>query len=518
VFEFEAATYNVAESAAAVALTVRRVAGSDGSANVDYATVPETATADADYTSISGTLDFAAGETERSLSVSILDDAELEGAETFRVELSNPTGGAILGTPSATQVTIGDDEAGYDLALELAIDPIYTNRGGAGWDIDVDITITARNLGPGIATDAFVQLAAFAASNGDYVYVTDDSGGSFTQNVLAQWNWQIGALGANETRSMTAKFAKVDPAIGAAFTLSGEIREGVPQPEPDLDNNSVYIVVPVSGADLGVTMVASKESVTNAGATFYDAIYDVNVSYAAPAEEPGRNAAFYFKAPGSIISFDPALAECAKVSGSAGHDLECLFTELTQAFSLKIRVSVSGPQTATAEASIVSDSYDPDETNNMIDASVEIPDPAIQTQANPFYCFLHGYDEDRNCEAPRGALPCFIATAAYGTPWEPNVVSLRKFRDDWLLTNAPGRAFVAFYYRNSPPIADWIAEREWARALTRGVLTPLVLTIQHPAVAGSALASLLLFVGWVRRRRVALHEVPKSGELDTAGD
>lgn len=86
---------------------------------------------------------------------------------------------------------------------------------------------------------------------------------------------------------------------------------------------------------------------------------------------------------------------------------------------------------------------------------------------------------------------CFIATAAYGSWLDPHVLTLREFRDRRLLTNAPDRAFVAWYYRVSPPLADWIAEREWARAGTRVLLTPIVLSVAHPL---AALASLLLLV------------------------
>jgi len=98
---------------------------------------------------------------------------------------------------------------------------------------------------------------------------------------------------------------------------------------------------------------------------------------------------------------------------------------------------------------------------------------------------------------------CFIATAAYGTPWQSRVVTLRHFRDQWLLTNTPGRAFVQWYYANSPPIADWIAERNWARAMVRGILTPVVIAIDNPGKAWVLIfGTAWLLVYWRRRRQM----------------
>jgi hypothetical protein len=99
---------------------------------------------------------------------------------------------------------------------------------------------------------------------------------------------------------------------------------------------------------------------------------------------------------------------------------------------------------------------------------------------------------------------CFIATAAYGSPLHPNVASLRAFRDRYLLTNAPGRAFVRLYYRISPPLAAIIATSPPLKAIVRILLTPLVLAVAHPTSATVALVT-ALSSGWVvmrqRRRR-----------------
>ena len=70
--------------------------------------------------------------------------------------------------------------------------------------------------------------------------------------------------------------------------------------------------------------------------------------------------------------------------------------------------------------------------------------------------------------------PCFIATAAYGTPASDEVGVLRDFRDRYLLTNRFGAAFVRAYYRFSPPVARFIAARPLVRAATRVLLAPVV--------------------------------------------
>ena len=41
------------------------------------------------------------------------------------------------------------------------------------------------------------------------------------------------------------------------------------------------------------------------------------------------------------------------------------------------------------------------------------------------------------------------------------------------MKSAAGRAFVEWYYRTSPPIADEIAKHDWMRAGVRAALTPL---------------------------------------------
>jgi hypothetical protein len=106
------AAANVGEAAGTVTITATRTGGSSGAVSVTLNTVNGTAVAPNDYGAVIGAvLSWADGDTApKSINVTIVDDTDVEANETFGVVLSNPTGGATLGSPANAMITIRDND------------------------------------------------------------------------------------------------------------------------------------------------------------------------------------------------------------------------------------------------------------------------------------------------------------------------------------------------------------------------------------------------------------------------
>jgi hypothetical protein len=110
-------SYSVTEDCTTLPITVIRTGDTSSAASVDYFTTEVTANQLRDYNAAIGKLQFAPGETAKTLGVLINEDSFVEGNETFTVSLRNPSG-ATLGTLAAATVTIIDD------ATEPATNPL----------------------------------------------------------------------------------------------------------------------------------------------------------------------------------------------------------------------------------------------------------------------------------------------------------------------------------------------------------------------------------------------------------
>ncbi|MEE8524606.1 MAG: PQQ-dependent sugar dehydrogenase [Thermoanaerobaculia bacterium] len=109
--ELDVTALEVSEEAGTVEIAVHRLGSFSGAVSVEVAASAESAVEGADFVAPDTVLTWADGEGgTRIFALQILDDVEDEAAETLAVELSSPTGGAVLGARRRAQVTIVDDD------------------------------------------------------------------------------------------------------------------------------------------------------------------------------------------------------------------------------------------------------------------------------------------------------------------------------------------------------------------------------------------------------------------------
>jgi choice-of-anchor B domain-containing protein len=103
---------SVPEDSGTVEVTVRRNRGLAGAVSVDYATSDLTASGGSDYTSSTGTLEWAAGDmSDRTITIAVTNDTAEETAESFRVTLANAAGGATIEGASEFDIEIQANDA-----------------------------------------------------------------------------------------------------------------------------------------------------------------------------------------------------------------------------------------------------------------------------------------------------------------------------------------------------------------------------------------------------------------------
>jgi len=122
-------------------VAIVRSHGLSGTASVKFNTADGSATAPADYATVTQTLTFAAGESIKVVSVPIVLDNQVEGTEHFGLVLSQPTGGATLGVNSGVDATLYDHDPAY---------PFYSVS---------DASVSAPDVGQ-VQTSIMIKLSA----------------------------------------------------------------------------------------------------------------------------------------------------------------------------------------------------------------------------------------------------------------------------------------------------------------------------------------------------------------------
>lgn len=192
VFQFSRSDYIVRENIASklATMTVERIGGNAGEVTIDYtvpATPPGSATADSDYTAQSGTLTFGDGVEVMTFTIEIIEDSTPEGDETVNMLLSNPTGGAVLGTQQNATLTIQDDDAPEEGVIEFATDAYIVSEDDGSATIRVVRSGGTRGtvrVAYRTTDDSAVADADYLASNGTLVFAPGETSQTFTVTVV----------------------------------------------------------------------------------------------------------------------------------------------------------------------------------------------------------------------------------------------------------------------------------------------------------------------------------------------
>ena len=138
---------------------VRLSAASDKLVTVAYETRDGTAAAGSDYTSTSGTLRFAAGETNKTIAVPTLEDATAEETEGFTVQLRDPSGATVADGTATGTIADDDEPPGLSINDALAV------REGETAEFVVRLSAASDKL----VTVAYETRDGTAAAGFDYV-------------------------------------------------------------------------------------------------------------------------------------------------------------------------------------------------------------------------------------------------------------------------------------------------------------------------------------------------------------
>jgi hypothetical protein len=218
--------------------TVSLDAPSGKAISVDYATADDTATAGSDYDSASGTLNVAAGETSKTVTVNVSDDSLDEIGESFFVNLSGATNAAIADNQG--QATITDNDLPPNVSLSLADSPFDENGGiatvtatlDAVSSLDVDINLTfAGSATEGTGNDystssSLITILAGTLSNSITLTGLDDSLDEGTETVIVDIDSVTNGTDAGGTQQVTANITDDDVSEVIITPISLDVAEG----------------------------------------------------------------------------------------------------------------------------------------------------------------------------------------------------------------------------------------------------------------------------------------------------
>ena len=390
-------TLSLDEDAGAVELTVTLTPASSDQVTVDYTTLAASAVEGEDYTQASGTLTFAAGETQKTITVTILDDTLYEpvSVDGILVELSNVTGTAVLGRttvylqiqdndspPAATMENVTVDEGAGTMVFTLSL--------AHGIDTDIEYRANANEVGgtanEGIDYSPFIpgtgvvklEIPARQTSATFAVTILDDDVHEADETISMRWSENSGHV-ATASIDVTGTITNDDERGVAVTPTTLTVPEAgsgtytvvlTSQPTGDVTvtpSVSGNTDVTVSGA---LTFTAgtwsTAQTVTVSAAADTDAVNDTAVvSHAVSGADYGSETASDVTvtvtddetaSTGVVLSVDPATvsedagATVVTVTGTLNHAPRLADTEVTLTVGNTGDAAVEGTDYGTIES------------------------------------------------------------------------------------------------------------------------------------------------------------------------
>lgn len=199
--------------------TITRTGSTAGASTVKSSTVNATAMSGSDYTAVPATtVSFAAGETSKTVNITVLGDNTVESDETFKVKLTVPTGATI--SDAAGIGTIVDDDQGGGGASAFSVDNVTVNEANNGQSSTATFTVTRSN-GTGTASVKVVTAPGTATKNVDYTHkaatVVSFAAGETSKMVT------VNVIGDNVNENNETFFLKLTtPVNGTIAVLKGK--------------------------------------------------------------------------------------------------------------------------------------------------------------------------------------------------------------------------------------------------------------------------------------------------------
>jgi len=381
-----------------------------------------------------------------------------------------------LGLATAPLVAYGQ----ADVALQKSVDVAVPDPGQP-----VQFTVRASNVGSRDATSILVrdQLPpGLVVPAGAGVFV---SAGDY-DTAAGVWSISQLAAGREATLVMPAVVAMASPPACLV-----NVAENATQDDADDGNDRASAAVKQDAAVRCVDLAADFQAIAMVPLVCSTSRhFDFFVEVANRGPDVARDVIV-------DLAQSPQFAPGLRFVGSHCSGARCLFDSIDAGATKLLLVqsySFSNTQTRKMSFTLAASTLD-------VDYATADNQAAVDYVLAPF---LDCGDYDDFDDAYGVTTTCFIATAAYGSPSERHVLALREFRDDVLRRSAAGRAFIAWYYEHSPPVARYIGERPWARAATRALLAPVGVVVAAPwKTLAVMLLTILVALAWRRRTSVA---------------